>query len=93
MISRLIEAEVDRGDGGITRLDDAEIAGFATLLGGAGAETVTKLVGNAVVLFARNPDRVAEGAGRPGPDRPARWRRSSATGRRPSTRAGSRCAT
>jgi cytochrome P450 len=56
MISRLMEAEVDRGDGDLTRLDDGEIAGFATLLGGAGAETVTKLVGNAVVLFARNPD-------------------------------------
>jgi len=55
MISRLIEVEVDRGDGETTRLDDDEIAGFATLLGGAGAETVTKLVGNAVVLFARNP--------------------------------------
>jgi cytochrome P450 len=55
MISRLIEVEVDRGDGDVTRLDDNEIAGFATLLGGAGAETVTKLVGNAVVLFARNP--------------------------------------
>ncbi len=55
MISRLIEVEVDRGDGDTTRLDDDEIAGFATLLGGAGAETVTKLVANAVVLFARNP--------------------------------------
>ncbi|MGH8920546.1 MAG: cytochrome P450, partial [Actinomycetes bacterium] len=37
--------------------DDAEIAGFAALLGGAGAETVTKLVGNAVVLFGRHPDQ------------------------------------
>ncbi|HEY7915767.1 MAG TPA: cytochrome P450 [Acidimicrobiales bacterium] len=55
MITRLIEVEVDRGDGDATRLDDGEIAGFATLLGGAGAETVTKLVANAVVLFARNP--------------------------------------
>jgi cytochrome P450 len=54
MISRLVEAEVDRGDGVRTRLTDAEIAGFAGLLGGAGAETVTKLVGNAVVLFSRN---------------------------------------
>jgi cytochrome P450 len=57
MISRLIEVEVDRGGGLMTRLDDDEIAGFATLLGGAGAETVTKLVGNAVVLFARNPEQ------------------------------------
>ena len=55
MISRLIDAEVDRGDGqGITRLTDFEITGFLGLLGGAGAETVTKLVGNAFVLFARN---------------------------------------
>jgi cytochrome P450 len=55
MLTRLTQVEVDRGDGVATRLDDAEIAGFATLLGGAGAETVTKLVGNAVVLFARHP--------------------------------------
>jgi cytochrome P450 len=55
MISHLIAAEVDRGDGVATRLDDEEIAGFAALLGGAGAETVTKLVANAAVLFARNP--------------------------------------
>jgi cytochrome P450 len=48
---------VDRGDGEQTGLDDAEIAGFATLLGGAGAETVTKLIGNAVVLFSRNPEQ------------------------------------
>jgi cytochrome P450 len=55
MISRLIEVEVDRGGGEETRLDDKEIAGFTSLLGGAGAETVTKLIGNAAVLFARNP--------------------------------------
>ena len=57
MISGLIAARVERDDGGTTRLDDVEIAGFLTLLGGAGAETVTKLVGNAVVQFARNPDQ------------------------------------
>ena len=56
MISRLIETEVVE-DGEARRLDDAEIAGFATMLGGAGAETVTKLVGNAVVVFADNPDQ------------------------------------
>jgi cytochrome P450 len=48
---------VDRGDGVETGLDDIEITGFAGLLGGAGAETVTKLVGNAVVLFARHPEQ------------------------------------
>jgi cytochrome P450 len=57
MISRLTQVEVDRGDGQMTQLTDEEIAGFAALLGGAGAETVTKLVGNAAVLFHRNPDQ------------------------------------
>lgn len=54
MISRLIEVEIER-DGQAVKLDDAEIASFATLLGGAGAETVTKLIGNAAVIFADNP--------------------------------------
>lgn len=57
MLSGLTQVTVDRGDGVETGLDDAEIAGFAGLLGGAGAETVTKLVGNAVVLFDRHPDQ------------------------------------
>jgi cytochrome P450 len=55
MLSRLAQVTVDRGDGTETGLDDEEIAGFAGLLGGAGAETVTKLVGNAAVLFDRHP--------------------------------------
>jgi cytochrome P450 len=57
MISALIAAEVERDDGSVDRLRDSEIAGFATLLGGAGAETVTKLVGSAVVTFARHPEQ------------------------------------
>ncbi|MBV9512840.1 MAG: cytochrome P450 [Mycobacteriaceae bacterium] len=57
LFSRLIAAEVTRGDGGLEKLTDIEIAGFATLLGGAAAETVTKLVGNAVYMFAKNPDQ------------------------------------
>jgi cytochrome P450 len=47
MLSGLIEA-------GLT---DDEVAGFALLLAGAGSETVTKLIGNGVVLFARHPDQ------------------------------------
>lgn len=39
-------------DAGLT---DDEVAGFTVLLAAAGSETVTKLVGNAVVLFHRNP--------------------------------------
>jgi hypothetical protein len=57
MISRLIAAEIPGEDGQTRQLDDIEITGFATLLGGAGAETVTKLIGNAAVIFARNPDQ------------------------------------
>ena len=67
MISRLTQVEVDRGDGEMTRLENEEIAGFASLLGGAGAETVTKLVGNAAYLFHKNPDeyrKVIDDAGK-----------------------------
>lgn len=56
MISRLIETEIER-DGVVEKLTDVDIAGFATLLGGAGAETVTKLIGNAIVAFADFPDQ------------------------------------
>jgi len=55
MIGNLIEAEVVDEAGERQRLSDGEIAGFASLIGAAGSETVTKLVGNAVVLFDRNP--------------------------------------
>ena len=68
LFTRLIEAEIEREDGETTKLDDIEITGFATLLGGAGAETVTKLVGNAPVVFARYPRPVAEAARRPQQD-------------------------
>src|SRR5271170_2264454 len=57
MISRLIAAELPDDDGRLRKLDDVEITGFATLLGGAGAETVTKLIGSAAVIFGRNPDQ------------------------------------
>ncbi|BBY52347.1 cytochrome P450 [Mycolicibacterium arabiense] len=57
MISRLISAEIPGADGRMRSLDDIEITGFTVLLGGAGAETVTKLVGSAVVEFARHPEQ------------------------------------
>jgi cytochrome P450 len=52
LIAGLLEAEVD-GE----RLTDGEIVGFCSLLGAAGNETVTKLLGNACVLFARHPEQ------------------------------------
>jgi cytochrome P450 len=57
MITRLTEVEVEDDDGQLHELTDEEIAGFATLLAAAGSETVTKLIGNGVVLFHRNPDQ------------------------------------
>lgn len=57
MISGLVAAEVERDDGGRTSLIDEEIVGFCILLGGAGAETVTKLMGSAVVAFSRHRDQ------------------------------------
>lgn len=56
MISRLIETEIER-DGQVEKLSDVDITGFATMLGGAGAETVTKLIGNAIVAFADFPEQ------------------------------------
>ncbi|WP_197373924.1 cytochrome P450 [Mycolicibacterium baixiangningiae] len=55
LLSRLITAEIERENGEHGPLDNIEITQFAMLLGGAGAETVTKLIGNAAVVFARNP--------------------------------------
>lgn len=56
MISRLTQVDVARGDG-VAKLTDPEIAAFAMMLGGAGAETVVKLIGNAAVTFAANPEQ------------------------------------
>ena len=60
MCTALIEATVETEDGDTKALDDAEIAGFCSLLGAAGSETVTKAVANAAVLFHRNPDQWQE---------------------------------
>ena len=57
LFTKLVDAELDCENGDKRRLDDLEIAGFATLLGGAGAETVTKLIGNAPVVFGRFPEQ------------------------------------
>jgi cytochrome P450 len=57
MMTRLVEVSIDRDEegGGTTSLTDREISSFGVLLGGAGSETVTKAIGNGVVLFHRNP--------------------------------------
>ncbi len=57
MISLLAHAEVADDDGVPQRLSDTELIGFCNLLAAAGNETVTKLLGNAIVLLARHPDQ------------------------------------
>lgn len=59
LFTLLIDAEIERDDGSTSHLTDIEIIGFAQQLGGAGAETVTKLLASAVYLFARHPEQWA----------------------------------
>jgi cytochrome P450 len=65
-ISKLCAAEVEGDDGTTTRLTDREVIGFASLIGSAGTETLTKLLANAAVLFHRNPDEWQKVLGDPG---------------------------
>jgi cytochrome P450 len=66
LFTLLIDAEIERDDGSTSHLSDLEIVGFAQQLGGAGAETVTKLLASAVYLFARHPDQWARLVDDPG---------------------------
>src|SRR2546429_4185143 len=61
MLSRLTQVTVDRGDGKETGLDDVEITGFASLLGGAGAGTGPQHVGDGAVLFRQQPPHGQKG--------------------------------
>ncbi len=56
LLCALFDAEVEADDGTTTKLTDGEIIGFCSLLGAAGNETTTKLLANAAVIFARQPD-------------------------------------
>ena len=65
LMSRLCQAEITDG-GERTRLTDAEILGFCSLIGMAGTETLTKLLASAVVLLYRFPDQWARLVDDPG---------------------------
>ena len=56
LLCALFAAEIEAEEGGSTKLSDGEIIGLCSLLGAAGNETTTKLLANAVVLFARHPE-------------------------------------
>jgi cytochrome P450 len=55
MMSLLLAATVEDDDGAEARMTDEEVAVFSGLLASAGSETVTKLIGNGIVLFERHP--------------------------------------
>lgn len=57
LMSKLCEATVEDDDGHEVRLSDEDVAAFSTLIAGAGSETVTKLIGSAVVLFDAHPEQ------------------------------------
>lgn len=56
LIGDLLAAEITEEDGERRQLSDGEILGFIGLLGGAGNETITKLLTNTLVLLQRHPD-------------------------------------
>ncbi|MDT7762397.1 MAG: hypothetical protein QOC63_1817 [Mycobacterium sp.] len=56
IISRLVTTSYEDETGVTHRLTDEDIATFSVLLAAAGSETVTKLMGNGVMAFHRNPD-------------------------------------
>ena len=56
MISELCDATIETDDAGLVQLELREVAGFIILLAGAGTETVTKLIGSALVLLHRHPE-------------------------------------
>jgi cytochrome P450 len=58
LVSGLVQAEITDGDG-TRRLTSDECTEFAILLYTAGTETVAKLLGNAAVVLAANPDQRA----------------------------------
>jgi cytochrome P450 len=66
LICGLFDVELETDDGRSTRLSDGEIIGFCSLLGAAGSETTTRLLGFAAVLFARNPEQYARVLADPG---------------------------
>jgi cytochrome P450 len=64
LISDLVQAEIT-DDGTTRRLTSDECTEFAILLYTAGTETVAKLLGNAAVVLAANPDQRATLAAEP----------------------------
>ena len=56
LVSALFDAEIQTDGGGTTKLTEGELIGLCSVLAGGGNETTTRLLADAVVLFARHPD-------------------------------------
>ena len=57
IISKLNDVVISDVDGPEHRLSDEDVAALSSLMAAAGSETVTKLVGSAVVLFDEHPEQ------------------------------------
>ncbi|MCH7790133.1 MAG: cytochrome P450, partial [Acidobacteria bacterium] len=57
LLTVLATHELEETDGSTRPLTDEEIVGYVALIAGAGAETVARMLGWAVVLLARHPDQ------------------------------------
>ena len=60
LMSDLVRAELELGDGATRALTDAELHSFYGLISSAGNETVARLLGWAATLLARNPGERAK---------------------------------
>ena len=58
LISTLVDAVIIDDDGNEQRLSDDDVVAFSVLIGGAGSETVTKLLGSGMVLLDEHPDQM-----------------------------------
>jgi cytochrome P450 len=66
LMTDLLNAEVEDGDGTVRKLSREEILNYIGLLAAAGNETTTRLIGWAGKVLAEHPDQRAELAGDPG---------------------------
>ena len=57
LITVIAEAEYEEPGGATRPLSDLEVVSFCGLLAAAGAETTAKLLGNAIVYLARDPEQ------------------------------------
>ncbi len=60
LLTVLATHDLEQPDGSTRKLTSAEINAYVALIAGAGAETVARMLGWAVVLLARHPDQRAE---------------------------------